>query len=137
MNLIRQIFESHYTPKEKKAVPRAIAPNDDEHPLHLTGRHFPRPMPTHLHQDDQTNLDTNNAKMSWNIKQKQSEVKRVQFKSTVEVNQNSSSPQLKSILGSKIFKAKSPSTSLRKRLNEKLVLKLDEEMKEILFTNKE
>uniref|UniRef100_A0A1B6EQ72 PiggyBac transposable element-derived protein 4 C-terminal zinc-finger domain-containing protein n=1 Tax=Cuerna arida TaxID=1464854 RepID=A0A1B6EQ72_9HEMI len=46
MNLIRQIFESHHTPKEKRTVPRAIALSGDKHPLRLTGRHFPRPMPT-------------------------------------------------------------------------------------------
>uniref|UniRef100_A0A1B6FAK5 Uncharacterized protein n=2 Tax=Cuerna arida TaxID=1464854 RepID=A0A1B6FAK5_9HEMI len=90
-----------------------------------------------LHQEDQTNLVTNNAKTSWNIKQKQSEVKRVQFKNTVEVNQISSLSQLKHTVKSTSFKAKSPSPSLRKRLNEKILLQLDEEMKEILFKNKE
>lgn len=44
-NLIRQILECHHTPKEKRTVPRAIDVNGEAHPLRLTGRHFPRPLP--------------------------------------------------------------------------------------------
>ncbi|KAG8313655.1 hypothetical protein J6590_108673 [Homalodisca vitripennis] len=52
LNLIRQILETHHTPREGRlvaAVPRVVPPpaaTRDQHPLCLTGRHFPRPLPT-------------------------------------------------------------------------------------------
>uniref|UniRef100_A0A1B6MN47 Shootin-1 n=1 Tax=Graphocephala atropunctata TaxID=36148 RepID=A0A1B6MN47_9HEMI len=86
-------------------------------------------------QQPQIKLDATSGN-SQDIGQKKSGVKLVQFKNTVEVKQDLASSQLKSILKRKSFTAQSPSPSLRKKLTEKLVSKLDEEMKEILFKNK-
>ncbi|KAG8285180.1 hypothetical protein J6590_089415 [Homalodisca vitripennis] len=47
LNLIRQILETHHTPREGRlvaAAPRVVPPpaaTRDQHPLRLTGRHFP------------------------------------------------------------------------------------------------